>query len=146
MSPVIPKILVKFEDNYADEFDLNGFFITTKPEWEKILVAAKKSFAPLEAENATKKAAIDAKIAAGEYAYFRPNEKEFYFGTNESLFYESFEDWFSSYMVVELTNEVAEFMQATFPYGFGQYFTDFDNYDEEFEEDTDYDDSSEESE
>ncbi len=37
-------ILVKFKDNWADEMDIEGFFITTREDWEKRVATLKDNF------------------------------------------------------------------------------------------------------
>lgn len=71
---------VKFEDNYADEFDLDGQFICTSDTLERYKEITEK--------------------------YFSEND-EFYFcfGTNEELEYNSAEELLSCYEIKEITEE-----------------------------------------
>lgn len=64
-------VLVTGKVNYADEFDLEFFAILTDTEWEKIDAAAKKLFKqdPYESGH------------------------DFYFGTNEAVTIENYDNW-----------------------------------------------------
>lgn len=66
--------LVVYKDNYADEFDLEGFKIFTQEEWDAYVKGLQK----LEYPTMT------------------------YFGTNEYVEYESFEDLIRRYKVIPI--------------------------------------------
>lgn len=38
------KLLVKFKDNWADEMDIEGFFVTTREDWENRVTLLKDNF------------------------------------------------------------------------------------------------------
>ena len=72
------KLLIKVFCDYADEFDLNGFFVISKSEWRNIKRAARY--------------------------YFQDNGTlEVNFGTNQELFFDSFSDWLKVFKVKEIT-------------------------------------------
>ena len=77
------KLLIKFQADYADEFDVYGFWVTTEKEWEK----HKDYVAKLEA---------DGNIT---FPY------EAYFGTNEALEFYNMEDYLRNFKVQEITDE-----------------------------------------
>lgn len=83
------KILVKFNDNYADEFDVDGFMVISKNQFDKDVELVKKWFA--------------------DYG-----DAEFYFGTNEALSYDDFDDWFNSFSVTEITDDEAQVLTKLF--------------------------------
>lgn len=79
-------VLIKFEDNYADEFDVYGFVVTTKELYE----------------------AHKAKIK-------RLNrEIEICFGTNESLSWSTPEEFLNSWKVSNLTDAEADVFESNF--------------------------------
>jgi|JI10StandDraft_1071094.scaffolds.fasta_scaffold66129_7 hypothetical protein len=77
------KIFVEFDNNYADEFDVNGFRIMDRKNWEKHLEKAKKTFEEEETQ-------------------------EVYFGTNEQIIFEGFDDYERSFTVKDITDEEAK--------------------------------------
>ena len=86
-------ILVKFNDNYADEFDVGGFRFYEEKEWNKYkkLVKEKIKF-----------------------------PKEASFGTNEFIEYNSAEDYFKCTEVKKLSEEEYNFLVKLFgKYGIG---------------------------
>lgn len=102
MSRPEKKLLLNYHQNYADEFDVEGFLVLTESEWEKHKELAAKVFGP--AEEAAKKAAEEAKKTK-TYYYNRGAEVEVGFGTNESITYGSLDDYLSSFKVKEITQE-----------------------------------------
>ncbi|AVH85411.1 hypothetical protein RsoM2USA_484 [Ralstonia phage RsoM2USA] len=83
------KILVKFSDNYADEFDVDGFMVIDKDQFNKEVALIKRMF--------------------DEYG-----EREFYFGTNESFNYGDFDEWFSVFTVTDITDSEADVLSKLF--------------------------------
>ncbi len=101
------KILIKFNDNYADEFDVDGFRVYTQEEWDEF-----KAFA----------SSI-------------PWPQAFYFGTNEGIEYTSAEALFKQYEVIEITDEQGDFLIAQFgSHGFGTLLGPDREEAEEYEE------------
>ena len=84
------KLLIKLDTNWADEFDVQGFFTTTRKEWDKHLASAKKYFDTHE------------------------EELELYFGTNEALTFESYEEYESAYSATELSDEQFALLKTLF--------------------------------
>jgi len=78
------KLLIKFSDNYADEFDVDGFRVMTSEEWEEYQAFVKGIAWP----------------------------QAFYFGTNEGIEYDTADDLLRNYTVEEISDEQAEFLQA----------------------------------
>lgn len=72
-------VLINARANYADEFDVYGFIITTKEQWDKKTKALKKSSWPMER----------------------------YFGTNEYIDFTDFKDFMRSCTVKPITMEEA---------------------------------------
>lgn len=94
------KIFVRFSDDYADEFDAEGFTIfDTIEEWNKIVEGM-----PEECIEAS-------------------------FGTNEYVSYDSKEDYLSAFVVKEITDDEAKFIISLFGNdNFGQFPIDSENY------------------
>jgi len=88
------KILVTFNADWADEFDVDGFYIYEKDEWKK-------------------------DVEAFKLACKHGNIKDsYYFGTNEG--WEDFgEEWLDNYSSEELTNEQVKTLSELFNHGFG---------------------------
>ena len=78
------KLLVIVHTSYEDEFDLEGFFITTEAYWEKY-TAKVKAF----------------------YKEYPGKEIEDYFGTNEAMMFESAEDVLRCFKTRAISNEDA---------------------------------------
>ena len=75
-------VFVQTSYDYADEFDVNGCFVMPKPHFEKQLAEIKQAF---------------------EDGRF--DGREFYFGSNEYLQFDSFEDFESGLEVKECTEQ-----------------------------------------
>ena len=82
-------LLVKFEDNYADEFDMSGFQIMTKDTYQEMRDAIVGFF---------KKHSI----------------MEMYFGTNEAMYWESASDMLGAFTSVEITAEEVSVIDKLF--------------------------------
>jgi hypothetical protein len=99
-------LLVKFDDNWADEMDVSGF----------------KLFDNLDAWNAAIagfKARME--IVDGEdNGYF-----EVYFGTNEYIEYETVEEFLTRFDITEISDAAAAVIETLFPeaksYGYGHF-------------------------
>lgn len=112
-------VLVKFQADYADEFDVYGFKVFHDSEWEDTLKAIK--------ENAEFPAELG-------------------FGSNEYITLETFEDYERCIDVTRIEDEQAAFLAEQFPnsdtYGWGQYLepeTVYGLEDEDWEEDLESD-------
>ena len=82
-------LLIKFASNYADEFDVEGFIVMSEDEW-----FAHKDAVTSRFEN--------------------EDEIEVYFGTNESMIYESLDCYLDSFKITELTDEEHSVLQKLF--------------------------------
>jgi hypothetical protein len=90
-------VFVKVDANWADEFDIDGFIVAKKDEWDKSVEKLKKDF---------------------------PSEQEIYFGTNEYIEFADIEDFESSLEVTEITDVEAEVLNKLFnTYGRKTWFS-----------------------
>lgn len=92
-------ILVKFQKDYADEFDVYGICIMSPKEWVDYLKEARND------------------------SY--PNEK--YFGTNECIDFHDYQDVMNSFTVELLSDKEALFMRTILGDEFG-WFPHFGDY------------------
>jgi len=83
------KVLVKFEADYADEFDVYGFQIMDKDKWLK----------------------YKAKLMDHEGTI------EIYFGTNEAIVAESGEEFLYNYTVIGISGTESSHLEKLFPNG-----------------------------
>jgi hypothetical protein len=89
-------ILVKFNDNWADEMDVSGFKLFDN------LDAWNAAIAEFEAEK---------EIVDGEdNGYF-----EVYFGSNEYNEYETVEEFLTQFDITEISDAAAEMIETLFP-------------------------------
>lgn len=84
------KLLIKYQADYADEFDVYGFFVETESDWEEHLK---------EAEEVIKN---------------RDEPYEAGFGTNEAIVYEDFGDYERCFTVSKITDEEYEVLSNLF--------------------------------
>ena len=86
-------LLVEYKDNYADQFDISGFIITTEKTWKEFCDRGLK--------------------------YFENNESETYqFGSDEWIEYRSAKEFFSCFKGKKLNTEDAEIIQELLTYDF----------------------------
>lgn len=71
-------VLVKYHADYADEFDVYGFRVLTRSKWAEIVEDVRNTW---------------------------DGPTETYFGTNEFVEYEDFDDWFRDFKVTEISEE-----------------------------------------
>jgi len=88
------KVLVLFNDDWADEMDMNGFSIMREDQWNWHVSALKASVYPIE----------------------------HYFGTNESNEYNSAEEIIRCYTVKAITDEEAEVIKRLISNDYGQCY------------------------
>lgn len=81
-------VILTFNGNYSDEFDVDGFLITEKTWWEGY------------------KKEVEEKFGAGE--------REYGFGTNEHLSFDDAEDYFSQITELAATQEEIHTIQKVF--------------------------------
>lgn len=104
------KLLVKFDDNWADEMDMDGFkLFNSKEEWEKLIedfVAQHKDDHDCEEDEDLPSICIS-------------------FGTNEDNEYDTMEELLRNFELVEVTDEEAAALEHIFPecvsHGYGQF-------------------------
>lgn len=118
-------LLIKYNRNWADEFDLEGFLVMTKPEWE---------------EYKNKVATVFDKAPSGkDYSGALVKQVEVGFGTNEDVCYSSVEDYFRSFKEVEISLKEYNFLKQHFKgwkyisNGVMALIDDFDDYEDEDE-------------
>jgi ketol-acid reductoisomerase len=92
-------ILVVYTGSYLGDITLSGFELTTEDQWEEHLQAVEKMFEE-----------------AGEHAQF-----EKFFGSQESVAYDSFEQYKKHFKVIPVGKQVKEFLEKNFKNGFGQF-------------------------
>lgn len=91
--------LVKYDSNWADEMDIDGFDVFTDSKWEKYLKSFKDHF-----------------DKGDEYSYG--------IGTNEEIEYSSYDEFVRDFKVTEITDEEAATIEKHFGkhgYGFFPY-------------------------
>jgi len=79
-------ILLKFQKDYADEFDVYGFEVITEEKWEQYKQVFKHTEYP----------------------------QEYYFGTNEFVEFENEKDVLDNVVVIEITESQAELLRQLF--------------------------------
>ncbi len=105
------KLLIKFHDDWADEMDVEGFFITTQEDWDEKVQTLIEKF---------------------------PYGLTYVLGTNEDIEYESPTHILKCYKTVIITDELAQQLENLFPgksgYGFPGPVCYLSTYIEELEE------------
>src|SRR5574338_610881 len=96
------KLLVKFDSNYADEFDVEGFTIMTENDWEAHKTKVTNFFT-----------ALDKTREKDRWGNYR-NPVEVYFGTNEQMIYETLDCYLTSFKVSEISDEEVAILQKHF--------------------------------
>lgn len=86
-------LLIKFEADYADEFDVSGIMLQTSSWYEQHMKNAQELFN-------------------------KRSSREVYFGTNEAVQYEGFDSYKRAFTVTELTHEE----YSLFLHRIGPYF------------------------
>lgn len=98
-------LLIKFHNNYADEFDVDGFFVWPQSKWEEHKTLATKYF---------EKVAKAAPPEENAYRRSRGGEVEVYFGTNEQIIFSGIKDYLDSFKTTELTESEAKVLSKHF--------------------------------
>lgn len=106
------KVLVKFKENYADEFDVYGFKILEKNKWNEKLEFAKDIFDKLDVRNKEKQKLSQAKMTG--YRYHDTEQIEVYFGTNEQVMFSSYEDYLNAFTVIDIPDSDVEIFKLYF--------------------------------
>lgn len=104
-------LLIKFDDNYADEFDLVGYYLTTKERWDAHVDDVTKYWKM--AEDSKKRPQQEGE-SDWRYRDSQRVEVEVGFGTNESMLWTSAEDYLRAYTVTEITEEEAAVVRKLF--------------------------------
>lgn len=131
-------ILVKFDDNYGDEFDVHGFRVFTQESYVEWLDRVNKEFALAKKRDDKKAAEFVPKYKGHTYDKYSNSGVEMYFGSNEFLQWLNQEDFHTS-VTTSLISEVEkdflvkQFTESVESYGWG-VFPDFDSYEEELED------------
>ena len=87
-------LLVKFSGNWADEMDIDGFWIATQEQWEK--------------------------YQRQWHEWFSNGDSfEWYIGTNESIEFEDYDDFMSYFDAEEISMNDATILQRHFRIQFG---------------------------
>jgi hypothetical protein len=90
--------LVKYDSNWADEMDIDGFQLFTDKQWEKYQKDFQKRFK-------------------------KDKSYTYYVGTNEDIEYGDFDEFMSDFKVSEITDEEAAVLEKLFDnlkdYGYG---------------------------
>ena len=110
-------LLVKGLVDYADEFDCEFFGIFTDKEWDDLCAEVKHAFE--KQEDKEEKVDLDAEPDADPDEFRFPKEYEVYFGTNECLRFESYENWFEAFEVREISKEDYMFLKVQFGEQYG---------------------------
>lgn len=111
-------LLVKFRDNYADEFNVNGFtFLKNKEEFELLLVQTwlESSWEGNLKDLWSSSFEVLKEVLDEEANY----EQEFYFGSNQELIFENFEDFCSSFTTKEVSDEEYNLLVSLFGTKYG---------------------------
>jgi len=95
-------LLVKFDSNYADEFDVEGFTIMSETEWEEHKAKVTAFF---ERRDQTRQ-----KDQWGNYR----DGVEVYFGTNEQIIYETLDCYLRSFKVQKISQEEIKVLKKFF--------------------------------
>jgi len=99
-------LLVKYDCNYADEFDIAGFIVMTQSEWLKHITGVERHFQQWDNEHAPDR-------------WGNRQGIEVYFGTNEQIIYEGFESYRRSFEVTELSDSDYETLKKLFGKSYG---------------------------
>lgn len=103
------QLLIKFNADYADEFDIEGFIVMTEEQWEEHKAMAKAHFD--KKENAPLPFPEE---DPDSYGNRRRNETEVYFGTNEAMIYDDLESYMRSFTVTALSVQGYEVLKELF--------------------------------
>ncbi len=99
-------VLVKYDCNYADEFDLEGFVVMSQLEWLKHITSVEKHFQKWDSEHEPDR-------------WGNREGIEVYFGTNEQIIYEGFESYRRSFEVTELSDTDYKTLERLFGKTYG---------------------------
>lgn len=86
-------VIILFDKDYADEFSVYGIRVTTLEKWAAIKMIAKDLY-----DSNPKKFA----------------NEEYYFGTNEAIMFDSYDDFVRSCKVIKITEAEVVFLRSIF--------------------------------
>lgn len=114
------KVLIVFEDNWADEMDIKGSRIMSRKDWEQYINIAEQCFKDLEKYNAKSEDSIE----ETENYWDNYNGISFWVGSNEEIEYEHFEEFRRHFKVYDLT-EVEATLLTHFTFDDFGFFPDW---------------------
>jgi len=118
LSPNKQYVLLKGEDNYADEFGVEFFAVMEKTHWESIDRNAKRLFAKITKAYDDDEDCGDVGI---EWQGVAP-VIQFYFGTNECVIFNGYKDWRAKITVSKITHDDAKVIVSKIGSSFGTNF------------------------
>ena len=112
-------LLIKYDSNYADEFDVDGFVVWTESKWQAHKDAVTKWFENRAAKKGPKPELPPHNDPQYWTLYdqlrkWERDEVERYFGTNEAVTYSDAEDYFRCFKTTEITPEEHEVLKRLF--------------------------------
>lgn len=125
-------ILVKFDDNYADEFDTTGFMLMKQDELDLFLAYARDSFIHSLATKKTEdRRYYHNRNDEPTYSY-HDDEVEQGFGTNEGWRWADYEDFMASLDFQQIDKYTTQTLERLFPeatrWGYGMFPTGMGEY------------------
>lgn len=144
-------LLIKFDSNYADEFDVDGFVVWTAAKWEAHKAAVTAYF-DNRAKRRGPKPELPPHTDPKYYEVYdkvrkweRGEEVERYFGTNEAVNFSGAEDYFRCFKTTEITPEEHDVLKKLFGESwredvrFGMFLSLEDSLEDQEEEEDDSD-------
>lgn len=109
------KLVIKYQDCYADEFDVYGLFVIEESKYNASmeLITLYFKFAQTKLDEIYKD-----KVYEYEWQRPRPNI-ECGFGTNEAMIYQCPEDFIRSFVASSDDPKIVEYVESFGYYGFG---------------------------
>jgi hypothetical protein len=107
------KVLIIFEDNWADEMDIKGSRIMSRKDWEQYISIAEQCFNDLEKYNAKGDEdgnPIEYSIEKTKSYWDNNNSISFWIGSNEEIEYENFEEFRRCFKVYDLAEVEADIL------------------------------------
>lgn len=115
------QLLLKYSNNYADEFDVEGFLVLSQSQWDEHKAKAAQRF-----EKVAKAAKVDPNVSEDSWLNRRAREVSVGFGTNEEVTYYSIDDYLGSFVVKELTQEQYQVLKDLFGVHYDSYSYEWD--------------------
>lgn len=108
------KVLVSYKSNYADEFDVSGFCIMNKEDWEDHKAKAVALFEKRAAKQGPKPDPQSPNYWREMRNIQEACQVEVYFGTNESIIYETLDCYTRSFTVKDISADELKTLQKFF--------------------------------